>query len=190
MHSDSILKNSKKCLVPLNTCFFAVNAVTLASILQGFKRCSVLLHLTNGCFKDFFLQDKFSMFLRRPISGYVHFRIGPGMFEIFNILRYFSTGNEKKYCLYFQSSPRSTLNDTLSSSSMEQITSVHDLSTRGTQTPVHLSSSGRVVDKVECSYKKGRIGTGQPTVTYKKLEFETDCLFCLGSPIGLFLTCR
>ena len=62
--------------------------------------------------------------------------------------------------------------------------------TRGTQTPVPANSSPLSSDSVQCTYKVGHAGTGQPLVTYSKLEFETDSLFCFGSPIGLFLTCR
>lgn len=62
--------------------------------------------------------------------------------------------------------------------------------TRGTQTRVSQNAPSSSVDSVQCAYKKGLAGIGQPLVIYPKLEFQTDGLFCLGSPLGLFLTCR
>ncbi|XP_057306093.1 phospholipase DDHD2-like isoform X1 [Hydractinia symbiolongicarpus] len=62
--------------------------------------------------------------------------------------------------------------------------------TRGTQTRVSKNAPSLSVDSVQCTYKKGSAGIGQPLVIYPKLEFQTDGLFCLGSPLGLFLTCR
>ena len=37
---------------------------------------------------------------------------------------------------------------------------------------------------------KGLAGTGQPFIEYPQLNFPTQHLFTLGSPIGLFLTVR
>ena len=37
---------------------------------------------------------------------------------------------------------------------------------------------------------KGVMGTGQPHVVYPQLNFPTQNLFALGSPIGLFLIVR
>ena len=37
---------------------------------------------------------------------------------------------------------------------------------------------------------KGVCGTGQISIRYPKLDFEPDQLFCIGSPIGLFLSVR
>ena len=37
---------------------------------------------------------------------------------------------------------------------------------------------------------KGVCGTGQISIRYPKLEFEPNHLFCIGSPIGLFLSVR
>ena len=39
-------------------------------------------------------------------------------------------------------------------------------------------------------FVKGEAGTGQPHVLFPQLHFETENLFALGSPIGLFLIVR
>ncbi|XP_012559446.2 SEC23-interacting protein [Hydra vulgaris] len=59
---------------------------------------------------------------------------------------------------------------------------------RGTQTPVSTNKNNK--KSLQMAYHKGTAGTGQPLVQYSKLEFITDSLFALGSPLGLFLTCR
>ena len=60
---------------------------------------------------------------------------------------------------------------------------------RGTQTRVNVDESFNK-ESIQMAYKKGTAGTGQPLVEYSKLAFLTDSLFALGSPLGLFLTCR
>ena len=39
-------------------------------------------------------------------------------------------------------------------------------------------------------FVKGVAGTGQPLVSYPKLNFSPSALFAVGSPIGLFISVR
>ena len=39
-------------------------------------------------------------------------------------------------------------------------------------------------------FVRGMAGTGQPFINYPQLDFEPQHLFCVGSPIGLFLSVR
>ena len=57
-------------------------------------------------------------------------------------------------------------------------------------TPPTDQTAKRTPSQTEFLFEKTNTGIGQPLVKYKKLEFETSCLFSLGSPIGLFLTAR
>jgi len=80
----------------------------------------------------------------------------------------------------------------LNSSSTSAGGNLSPLFTRGTQTPTKVGHDYLdIQNKLQIAYKAdGGAGTGQPLVNYKQLDFETESLFAMGSPIGLFLTCR
>jgi len=97
-------------------------------------------------------------------------------------------GPRKKLSAYIKdlSSQKSTIGSPTPSNTSPRTVRL----TRGTQTRVSQNETLQISDSVQCTYKKGQAGTGQPLVVYPKLNFKTECLFVLGSPIGLFLTCR
>ena len=51
-----------------------------------------------------------------------------------------------------------------------------------------LSEQSRGIEGVK--FVSGVGGTGKPLVVYLQLNFQPSYLFCVGSPIGLFLTIR
>ena len=80
-----------------------------------------------------------------------------------------------------------------SSSNVSKTSLSSTLLTRGTQTLTKGAGSvnnGPSSPGSQASFISGGSGTGQPVVRYRKLDFQTDALFAIGSPIGLFLTTR
>jgi len=100
-------------------------------------------------------------------------------------------GPRKKLSAYIKD--RNTNKDTNTSTKEDSTNENTSLLTRGTQTAVKIKDNEVVSNEISESSSQeagDEVGTGQVNVAYAKLSFSTDALFCLGSPLGLFLTCR